>query len=125
MAQITTHFSYEELRCPCCGRCPMDMDYMEELEELRAAYGKPMVVSSGYRCPDHNDKVSSTGRNGPHTTGCAVDVLVSGHDAHLLTGLAFAHGFTGVGVSQKGEHGKRFIHLDRLHNANRPWIWSY
>jgi len=31
----------------------------------------------------------------------------------------------GVGISQKGKHKSRFIHLDTIDSDNRPWIWSY
>ena len=89
-------------------------------------YGRPMNLSSAYRCPDYNLRVSpSTGRTGPHTMG-AVDVLCFGEEALRLTIVASAGGWTGVGISQKGEHAIRFIHLDRLPSMPpRPWIWSY
>ena len=83
-----------------------------------------MSLSSAYRCPDHNDAVSSTGRNGPHTIGAA-DVKVSGAKAKELLMAACDAGATGIGVSQKGPHAARFIHIDRLEGDSRPWIWSY
>ncbi len=104
-------------------------DFMEKVETLRAVYGKPMRVTSAARCPAHNDLVSSTGRTGPHTTGRAIDIGVSGADAHQLLRVAMRFGnFTGIGVSQKGAHEKRFLHLDDLPNAPgqpRPTLWSY
>ncbi|MEG3637667.1 D-Ala-D-Ala carboxypeptidase family metallohydrolase [Magnetococcus sp. PR-3] len=123
------HFSHDELQCRCgCGQALMDERFMALLEELRMAFGKPMPLTSAYRCPNHNAAVSSSGHDGPHTTGCAVDVQVAGHDAHALLTLATHHGFTGLGVKQRGTHQSRFIHLDTLNNAQgrpRPWIWSY
>jgi len=106
-----------------------DQDFMEKVETLRVVYDKPMKVNSAARCPAYNEKVSSTGRTGPHTTGHAIDIGVSGSDAHFLLRIAMKYGnFTGVGVSQKGPHEKRFLHFDDL-TANvgqpRPWIWSY
>lgn len=101
--------------------------FVFKLEKLRVAAGFPFKIASGSRCPAHNQKVSGTGPDGPHTKE-AVDITVSGADALQLVGLAIEHGFTGIGVSQKGEHGKRFIHLDDLPNAPgqpRPWVWSY
>jgi uncharacterized protein YcbK (DUF882 family) len=95
---------------------------------MRREMGIPLVVSSAYRCPDYNDKVSSTGRNGPHTTGKAVDIVISGKEALVLVGLALEHKITGIGVSQKGPMEKRFIHLDTVEGADRrprPWLWSY
>ncbi|MBF0184733.1 MAG: DUF882 domain-containing protein [Magnetococcales bacterium] len=123
------HFSEAELRCHCgCGRQEMDGDFLLALEKLRMAYGKPMPVSSGYRCPAHNAALSTTGTEGPHTTGKAVDILVAGADAHHLLTLALQHGFTGVGLSQKGPHEKRFIHLDTISSGSgypRPALWTY
>lgn len=120
----TSHFTDEELTCQCgCGGLP-PQDLQDELEELRIAFGEPMVISSGYRCPAHNDAVSGTGLDGPHTKG-AFDVLISGSAAHRLLSAAVIMGWTGIGISQRGDHAKRFIHIDRLDNETRPWVWSY
>ena len=123
------HFSRSELQCHCgCSKMLMDDGFMKKLEELRKAFGKPMRVSSAYRCATHNAKVSKTGRNGPHTTGQAVDILVSGEDAYELLYYAVGFGFGGLGVSQRGPHANRFIHLDRLESLSsrpRPRVWSY
>lgn len=122
---MTPNFSNAELACKCgCGLLP-PRAFMNKVQALRDAYGKPMHVASAARCPTHNAKVSSTGLDGPHTKG-AIDVEVRGGDALQLVGFALQHGFTGIGVSQKGA--SRFIHLDDLPNGPgcpRPWIWSY
>jgi zinc D-Ala-D-Ala carboxypeptidase len=120
------HFTRAEMACRCCGKAPMVPGFMEKLEALRHTFGKPMVVSSGYRCPAYNEKVSSTGLTGPHTSGAAADISVRGSDAYVLMAKAFALGFTGIGVNQKGN--ARFIHLDDLPNGPgcpRPFTWSY
>lgn len=96
-------------------------------ERVRMRLGKPMRVSSGARCPAYNDSESSTGTTGPHTKG-AIDFQVSGADALRVVHLMIEEGFTGIGVSQKGPHGSRFIHGDDLPDAPgqpRPTIWSY
>ena len=122
---ITEHFTTDEMKCKHCGECHMDMDFMEVLEDIREAYGKPMYVVSGYRCPVHNMNVSNTGRTGPHTTGKAVDIAVAGVNAYTLLAAALYHGMTGIGVSQKGPVSTRFLHLDMIHSNLRPRIWSY
>lgn len=125
--QLSIHFKESELRCRCgCGQTHMDKAFMQKLEDLRQAMELPLVISSGYRCPAHNAAVSTTGEGGPHTTGCAVDIAISGYEAHRLLLFASYIGFTGVGVSQRGD--KRFIHLDDLPPSTtrpRPWVWSY
>ncbi len=55
--------------------------FMDKLQHLRRAYGKPVIITSGYRSPEYNDLISSTGRTGPHTTGRAVDIKVYGDNA--------------------------------------------
>jgi zinc D-Ala-D-Ala carboxypeptidase len=121
------HFTAGEFVCKCgCGGNAVQPGLIYRLDELRSQYAKPIVITSGYRCPDHNARVSSTGRTGPHTTGLAADIGVSGRDAVALLRLALQAGFTGIGVQQKGVG--RFIHLDMIpdsHAAKRPWIWSY
>ena len=120
----TAHFTDTELRCRCgCGGLPPS-DFQDRLEELRVNYAKPMRLSSGWRCPDYNSQVSSTGRDGPHTKG-AVDVLVRGSDAWLLLKHATTLEWFGIGVSQKGPHESRFLHLDHLTEGTRPWVWRY
>lgn len=123
---MTPHFSDSELACKCgCGMLPQP-DFMDKIERVRVKYGKPMLVTSGARCPAHNAEESSTGLDGPHTTGRALDVAASGADALKLILLAVAEGITGIGVSQKGN--SRFLHFDDLPGDAkhpRPFIWSY
>jgi len=124
-------FSRKELQCRCgqfCDyACPMDPDFMDRVDRLREHFGKPLKVTSGYRCPSHNNNVSSTGTSGPHVSGKAIDFGVSRDDAHALLKIAMDINFSGVGIAQKGTG--RFIHLDDLTatetNNMRPWLWSY
>lgn len=87
---------------------------------MREALGFPLIVTSGYRCPDYNDKIASTGRNGPHTTGLAVDIAVSYHRARALLSEA-PQRFSGFGAKQHAEAAGRFVHLDLL----EPRFWTY
>lgn len=124
---VTKHFSRNELKCKCgCDRMEIPQPFLDKLEDLRNAFDKPMIITSGYRCPRHNADVSETGDAGPHTVG-AVDIAVSGADAHKLLQLAFLVGFTGVGIKQKGPFAARFIHLDDMPPTThpRPRVWTY
>jgi zinc D-Ala-D-Ala carboxypeptidase len=126
--QSWPHFRAAELVCRHCQTHHMQAEFMERLEGLRAAFGRPLVLSSAYRCGVYNTRVSSTGLQGPHTTGRACDIRISGPAAYELLALAVDLGFTGIGVQQKGPHGGRFLHLDDLAvsgQAPRPAVWSY
>lgn len=120
------NFTREEMSCRCrCGGADMDPHFMDSLQALRETCNFPFPIVSGYRCPDHNEQVSTTGRNGPHTTGRAVDVLIAGERALTLVMYATGSGFRGLGVKQHGPHDKRFIHIDKVEGGKRPTVWSY
>ncbi len=128
-------FSYETdpmLACPC-GQCDnpqgMDSEFMRKLDNLRAKLNVPIQVNSGYRCPAHNAIVSTTGEDGPHTTGRAVDVALIGSRVWDAMPHFKGMGFYGIGLRQAGDHDARFVHLDDLEAAEthgpRPWVWTY
>jgi hypothetical protein len=120
----TRHFLDQELRCRCgCGKLP-PQDFQDRIEALREAFGAPLVVCSGARCPDHNNAVSQTGLKGPHTVA-AVDFRIYGSEAFRLVALAFTLGFTGIEVCQAGPVARRFIHLDDRRAHPGPALWSY
>lgn len=120
------HFHRAEFGCrgtDCCAHSNLiDDGLLDVLDALREAVGFPLTVTSGYRCPAHNVKVSSTGIDGPHTTGRAADLGVDRERAVLVLEKALALPFTGIGINQKGAG--RFIHLDTVPRAGRA-IWSY
>lgn len=126
MTDYGNNFKESEFACKCGCNTPVDMDqiFMDRLNALRQLYKRPIKISSGYRCPKHNDRVSTTGLVGPHTTRKAADILCSGTDAYEIVKYAIQVGFPRIGVKQSGDFMSRFIHLDTL-TTNSPWIWTY
>lgn len=118
-------FSKEEFKCPHCGECHMDDAFMDKLQNIRSKVGIPFIVTSGYRCPEYNDKISTTGRNGPHTTGKAVDISIGPAHTYQVLKMALSEGFTGIGIHQTGPSNERFLHLDTLVTNPRPNVWTY
>jgi len=121
------YFTEDELRCSHCGINNMNNLFMQRIVMLRELLGFPFVVTSAYRCKNHPIEVRKDSP-GAHTTGQALDIHVYGNNAHRLLDAALRAGFSGVGISQKGEHLKRFIHLDNLSTSDdrpRPTVWSY
>ena len=125
MAQINwqkyyPYFKPHEFVCKETGKNGVKAELLDRLLLLRLEWGKPMIITSGYRAPEHSrERVKKA--PGPHTTGFACDVAIGpGSDAWDFTYLAMQHGFKGIGVSQKAGL-PRFIHLDLLDKR----LWSY
>jgi uncharacterized protein YcbK (DUF882 family) len=119
------NFSKAEFDCKHSGFNQMQPEFMDKLQKLREAYGKPMRITSGYRHKTHPIEAKKS-KIGAHATGQAADIGVDRGDAYELLKLALELGFTGIGIQQKG--GGRFIHLDTLEPSAdfiRPTIWSY
>ena len=121
------YFTEAELACKGTDECDMHPEFMEKLIAVREDYNQPMIITSGYRHLAYNDTIGGA-KNSPHLYGRAVDVKVAGGDALRLIGVALRHGMRGIGVKQRGDHDRRFIHLDDMPQSDthpRPWIWSY
>lgn len=117
------NFTRAEMSCKHCGAEGIKPELMDKLQELRTKYGKPMAITSGYRCPKHPAEATKT-TPGAHALGLAADIGVQGAEAYEVLKLAFELGFTGIGVQQNGSG--RFIHLDvRDGQLPTPACWSY
>lgn len=115
------NFSKSEFDCQETGENRMKPGFMDKLQELRNLYGKPIIITSGYRSPKHSIEASKD-KPGPHSTGLACDIAVGpGEDVHELLDLAFTLRFAGIGVSQRNAR-PRFVHLDL---CERKAVWSY
>ena len=129
------NFSFREMACQHCqptSSCELDEDMMDRLQDLRDRYGRGLRITSGYRCPSHPVEAKKPSGGGAHTTGCAIDIAVSGSSGFQVLKIALELGFTGVGIKQSGEHSGRFIHLDTIQPDDgykwenlRPGLWSY
>jgi len=120
------HFSpAAEWACKETGRIVVVPDFMDRLEALRSACGFALPISSGYRSPEHDEKVgtSATPGAGPHTTGQAADIAITNPQLGAVLNHALTLGFTGIGVNQKEGSATRFLHVDTIHPVLT--VWSY
>ena len=116
------NFNLDEFRCKCgCGHVSVHSDLLDLLQNARNILG-PLQITSFYRCPSHNDSVSSTGLSGPHTTGRSCDLHVSNSQHRKLLIDYFTNKVTGLGIA------KTFIHIDIISPEelpHRPNCWLY
>lgn len=123
------HFEPREMASRLNGSLLVDLEFMKWLDEVRVHFGRPMVVSSGYRTPAHQEQLTSR-KTGAHVDGQAADILTP--TAHLAWRLVesamygMAHGI-GIDLRPSVGHGSHYVHLDRWHQrgADEPVMWGY
>lgn len=58
------------------------------LEPIRLAVGKPIMVSSGYRCERTNKAIGSKSKNSQHLFGQAADIEIEGlNNAEIISAI--------------------------------------
>ena len=102
--QLSAHFNAREFRCKC-GKThdtEINPNLVTNLEKLyRALSCSKIIVTSGYRCPDHDKAVGGNG-TGQHTKGNAADIICYGQDGSIISTKKVACkaqdiGFRGIG----------------------------
>jgi len=117
--QLSPHFNLSEFRCRHCG----DVDELAARRlasrlEIARLFSGPMLIISGFRCPDHN-AVYGGKPNSQHLLGLAADILVhgDGHRFQLVKALLDSD-FKRIGI------GKRIVHAD-IGDVPGFVIWTY
>ncbi len=125
--QLSKHFNSKEFECPC-DKCDNDdqiisQKLIDKLEQVRSDYNKPIIVSSGYRCPAHNAEVGGVA-DSAHVKGLAADLvpsLVTIDDLDALYESCY-NTFDNVGDGRR----LKFIHVDdRPPKATGKRHWVY
>lgn len=114
------YFKEHEFKCKC-GVCDLDVvmnrQLLVALDRMRRRFGKPIIVNSGIRCPDHNRGEGGV-KNSSHLSGKAADIRVeTDRDRFKLIGLAIEMGVPRIGI------GLGYLHLDVDKGKNYPRIW--
>ena len=82
------YFKHSEFACKCgkyCNGYPTEMKQIvvDVADRIREHFGKPVIVSSGIRCPKHNKNVGGVS-NSRHLYGKAMDICVQGVPSSTL-----------------------------------------
>lgn len=113
------YFTLDEFECPCCGSIGdgIDDNLLEVLDKIREAIGRPLYVSSGYRCTAHNEDVGGVA-DSQHLHGRAADVHADGEITPLqIAALAEQAGADGIGIYED------FCHIDTRGTPARWCEW--
>ena len=122
--QMTDHFTYDELtntgdesllaenRKEGTTYLGNLLKLAQELEKVRAFFGRAVLVSSAFRCAALNKEVGGSATS-QHTTGSAADFTVEGYED--MNGLRF--------VFEWCRHHTSYSQLILEHpEGKRPWI---
>jgi zinc D-Ala-D-Ala carboxypeptidase len=101
------NFSPAEIACRGTGQLKLHPEAMDKLQALRDRLGKPLILRSAYRSPEHNRAVGGATRS-KHMDGTAFDIAMANHDPVAFEAVAREVGFQGFGYYPRSG----FIHID-------------
>lgn len=111
--QVTQNFSSTEFDCHgqgCCSITKIDPKLAEYLQQIRKHFGKPVIVTSAYRCEKHNKNIGGATKS-YHMRGQAADIVVSGVTSQEVAKYAESIGILGIGLYETSKDGY-FVHID-------------
>jgi len=117
---LSEYLLRSEYACRCCGQLPPDLflhdirrpysELFDIFDSVRATWGKPIPVRSGYRCPYHNKTIGGE-ECSVHCFGLALDMdLPNTEEVEELHRLIDTD-FESVRM-YKYIHSGSFIHMD-------------
>lgn len=125
--QLSPHFNEHEFRCrdvdrglrgaPYCNGSVgkgIDLRLIQGLEELRARIGKPVNVSSGYRCLPYNKHLGGAAKS-QHLYGTAADVWVQGMTTEQIMRIVEE---LDIGTGRGLYPGQGIVHIDVRHGLH-------
>lgn len=118
-AEVSEHFKLKEFKCNDNSRVVvLNAELVQVLESMRAHFGKPITITSGYRTVQYNSTLKNSSPNSQHTHGNAADIKIT--DVTPLTAYnylcnAYPSKY-GIGIYDT------FVHVDVRPNKSR---WDY
>ncbi|MCA0871389.1 DUF882 domain-containing protein [Seohaeicola saemankumensis] len=101
------NFNPAEIACRGTGKLLINEAALDKLQTLRDQLGKPLIVRSAYRSPEHNRAVGGATRS-KHMEGAAFDIAMANHDPVAFEAAARDVGFLGFGFYPRSG----FMHID-------------
>jgi len=93
--RLDQYFILREFQCRCCGVVKIRKLLLERLHVLRGSLKRPIIITSGYRCKNHNTAVGGK-VNSAHMRGAAADIRVTRISPLLVMVAAKRAGFKNV-----------------------------
>jgi Peptidase M15 len=112
------YFSLAEGACTCGHHTWHVWSIMSNLDDVREALGQPMIVNSGFRCPQKNVATPGSAPESQHQYGVAADIAVGDYngngksdkdDWNHLVEIAKQQG---AKYTEDYEHAGSWVHMD-------------
>lgn len=119
---MTKNFKPAEWACKHCGKQGTLPWFEEKIQEFRDLIGLPLIITSGYRCPQHPAEINKPKWSiKRHQQGIAADLYCPQMDLRDLYEAAVTSDlFTGIGVNVHAG----FLHLD-CRPSSEAADWAY
>ena len=113
-------FKSHEFQCKCgCNQAHIGTEFLAMLYDARQRAKIPFILTSAYRCQDHNDKIGGS-PGSSHLLGCAVDIACDGSASRMrIVHALLDAGFTRIGIAGT------FIHVDSDPGKPTNVMWTY
>lgn len=111
--KIAKNFQYKEFDCRgqgCCSTTIIDEKLVEYIQQIRDHFGKPVIITSPYRCEVHNKRVGGATKS-YHMRGQAADIVVQDVSSREVAKYAESIGILGIGLYETSKDGY-FTHID-------------
>ena len=111
--KLSENFNVSEFACHgsgCCSTVLIDEQLVTYLQKIRSHFGKPITITSGYRCAKHNKSVGGATAS-RHAQGMAADIVVQGIAPAEVAKYAESIGIKGIGLYETAKDGY-FVHVD-------------
>ena len=112
-AKLSENFKVSEFLCKgsgCCTEGKIDAALVTILQKIRDHFGKPVHITSAYRCPTWNKEVGGVSGS-YHLHGQAADIKVEDTAPAEVAKYAESIGVLGIGLYDTDKDG-HFVHLD-------------
>lgn len=115
--QITQNFKLLEFACGCgCGFNDIDHNLIIKLQAVREEIGNPIKITSGCRCPTHNEAEGGNAFSA-HLSGHAADISCTHSHKRMTLLPVLCRVFRRVGVKNS------FIHVDIDPTKDQDVLW--
>ena len=115
------YFNYSEFDSPDVQGSGQMMDkrLLKKLDKVREIVGEPIIITSGFRTPAHNESVNGV-ESSSHLKGLAVDIAIRHSRMRFkLISALFEVGINRIGIADN------FIHIDIDPDKDENVIWTY